>query len=47
MIEIGGIDNTGSELKRTSKILAEMIAEVYWEEQNVDKASAKPVSKGG
>lgn len=47
LIEIGGIDNTGSELKRTSKILAEMIAEVYWEEQNVDKASAKPVSKGG
>lgn len=47
LIEIGGIDNTAAELKRTSKILADMIAEVYWDEQNVDKASAKPVSKGG
>lgn len=47
LIEIGGIDNTAAELKRTSKVLADMIAEVYWEEQNVDKASAKPTSKGG
>lgn len=47
LIEIGGIDNTAAELKRTSKILADMIAEVYWDEQNVDKASAKPVSKNG
>ncbi|MCK6075409.1 stage II sporulation protein P [Paenibacillus silvae] len=47
LIEIGGIDNTAAELKRTSKVLADMIAEVYWEEQNVDKASAKPASKNG
>lgn len=47
LIEIGGIDNTGAELQRTSKILADMIAQVYWEDQKVDKASAKTSSQGG
>ncbi|MEO2206782.1 stage II sporulation protein P [Paenibacillus pabuli] len=46
LIEIGGIDNTGAELKRTSKVLADMIAEVYWEDQNVDKASTGTKSQG-
>lgn len=47
LIEIGGIDNTGAELQRTSKILADMIAQVYWEDQKVDKASAETSSQGG
>ncbi|GAB1156477.1 stage II sporulation protein P [Paenibacillus illinoisensis] len=46
LIEIGGIDNTGAELKRTSQVLADMIAEVYWEDQNVDKASTETKSQG-
>ncbi|NMO94860.1 stage II sporulation protein P [Paenibacillus lemnae] len=40
LIEIGGIDNTKEELKRTAELLADMIAEVYWEEQDAEKASA-------
>ncbi|WP_153979475.1 stage II sporulation protein P [Paenibacillus xylanilyticus] len=46
LIEIGGIDNTGAELKRTSQVLADMIAEVYWEDQSVDKASTGTKSQG-
>lgn len=42
LIEIGGIDSTGAELKRTSEVLADIIAEVYREDQKVDKASAEP-----
>ncbi|MGG4217371.1 stage II sporulation protein P [Paenibacillus jamilae] len=38
LIEIGGIDNTEEELKRTSDILADMISEVYWEDQKAQKA---------
>ncbi|MCM3784509.1 stage II sporulation protein P [Neobacillus mesonae] len=41
LVEIGGIDNTEEELKRTSEALADIIAEVYMEEQNVEKASAE------
>ncbi|WP_068622080.1 stage II sporulation protein P [Paenibacillus tuaregi] len=37
LIEVGGIDNTKEELERTSKILADMIAEVYWSEQKAKK----------
>ncbi|WP_211745516.1 stage II sporulation protein P [Paenibacillus sp. Marseille-Q4541] len=46
LIEIGGIDNTDAELKRTSEALADIIAEVYMEDQKVEKASAeqKPIS---
>lgn len=39
LVEIGGIDNTEEELKRTSEALADIIAEVYMEDQNVEKAS--------
>ncbi|GIP42068.1 stage II sporulation protein P [Paenibacillus sp. J45TS6] len=39
LIEIGGIDNTDAELKRTSEALADIIAEVYMEDQKIDKAS--------
>lgn len=41
LIEIGGIDNTDAELKRTSEALADIIAEVYMEDQKIDKASAE------
>lgn len=40
LIEIGGIDNTGEELKRTSDALADMIAEVYWKDNKAIKANA-------
>ncbi|WP_054956687.1 stage II sporulation protein P [Paenibacillus dakarensis] len=40
LIEIGGIDNTKDELKRTADLLADMIAEVYWQDQKAQKASA-------
>ena len=39
LIEIGGIDNTKEELKRTAELLADMIAEVYWQDQKAQKAS--------
>lgn len=37
LIEVGGIDNTKEELERTSKILADMISEVYWSQQKAKK----------
>ncbi|MCC3380106.1 stage II sporulation protein P [Paenibacillus farraposensis] len=37
LIEIGGIDNTEEELRRTSDVLADMIGEVYWEDQKAQK----------
>ncbi|MFB5677237.1 stage II sporulation protein P [Paenibacillus terreus] len=40
LIEIGGIDNTEEELKRTSEALADMLSEVYWEDNKVIKADA-------
>lgn len=44
LIEVGGIDSTNEELKRTADILGDMIAEVYWSHQKADKAAA-PASK--
>lgn len=44
LIEIGGIDNTAEELERTSKVLAGIIADLYWESQDAEKAGA--LSKG-
>lgn len=41
LIEIGGIDNTKEELQRTAEALADIIAEVYWQEQEAEKASVK------
>ncbi|MFE9277047.1 stage II sporulation protein P [Paenibacillus glucanolyticus] len=41
LIEIGGIDNTKEELQRTSEALADIIADVYWQEQEAKKASVK------
>jgi stage II sporulation protein P len=40
LIEVGGIDNTREELQRTSKVLADMIADVYFNEQKAEKAAA-------
>lgn len=40
LIEVGGIDSTEEELKRTADVLAQMIAEVYFKEQKAEKASA-------
>ncbi|WP_334077289.1 stage II sporulation protein P [Paenibacillus sanfengchensis] len=40
LIEVGGIDNSAEELERTSKLLAGIIADLYWEGQEVKKAGA-------
>lgn len=45
LIEIGGIDNTKDELKRTANLLADMIAEVYWQDQKAQKASVMNKTK--
>lgn len=45
LIEIGGIDNTKEELQRTAEVLADIIAEVYWQEQEAKKASVKKDAK--
>ncbi|MFB4330755.1 stage II sporulation protein P [Paenibacillus sp. CR_12] len=44
LIEIGGIDNTKEELQRTAEALADIIADVYWQEQEAEKASVKKES---
>ncbi|ULO08785.1 stage II sporulation protein P [Paenibacillus sp. 19GGS1-52] len=40
LIEVGGIDNTAEELKRTADILADAIADVYWSSHDAEKANA-------
>ncbi|WNS43732.1 stage II sporulation protein P [Paenibacillus sp. MMS20-IR301] len=40
LIEVGGIDNTAEELKRTADILADAIAEVYWNNHDAEQAAA-------
>ncbi|MNJ75075.1 hypothetical protein D3C77_721120 [compost metagenome] len=40
MIEIGGIDNTSEELERTAKVLADILADIYWEGQDAQKAGS-------
>lgn len=45
LIEVGGIDNTKEELQRTAKVLADVIADVYFEDQKAEKANAVPVDK--
>ncbi|MGN7164300.1 stage II sporulation protein P [Paenibacillus cellulositrophicus] len=39
LIEVGGIDSTDAELKRTSEVLAQTIADVYYADQKAEKAS--------
>lgn len=41
LVEVGGVDNTLEESYRTADVLAEAIAEVFWEAQKVD-AKTKP-----
>ncbi|RRJ66753.1 stage II sporulation protein P [Paenibacillus oralis] len=45
LIEIGGIDNTREELDRTAKVLAGILADLYWEGQEAEKAGS--LTKGG
>ncbi|WP_340025228.1 stage II sporulation protein P [Paenibacillus sp. FSL K6-1096] len=40
LIEVGGIDNSADELKRTADILADAIADVYWTSRDAEKAAA-------
>ncbi|OKP88760.1 stage II sporulation protein P [Paenibacillus helianthi] len=40
LIEVGGIDNSADELKRTADILADAIADVYWSSHDAEKAAA-------
>ncbi|MCL6602501.1 MAG: stage II sporulation protein P [Paenibacillus sp.] len=46
LIEVGGIDNTAEELKRTSEILGDAIADVYWSSHDAEKANAATKSMG-
>lgn len=41
LIEIGGVDNTLEECYRTADALAKAISELYWDQQEAEKASAK------
>ncbi|WP_223067165.1 stage II sporulation protein P [Paenibacillus caui] len=45
LIEVGGIDNSEEELQRSSKILADIIADVYFEDQKAKKASTVQAGK--
>ncbi len=45
LIEIGGIENTIRECYRTADALAEVIAEVYWESQDAEKANVSIAQK--
>lgn len=51
LIEIGGIDNTREELERTAGVLAGIIADIYWEGQEAEKAGSltkgQPPQKDG
>ncbi|CAM4184859.1 stage II sporulation protein P [Paenibacillus typhae] len=40
LIEVGGIDNSAEELKRTADVLADAIADVYWDSHDAEKAAA-------
>lgn len=40
LIEVGGIDNTEEELERTAKVLAGIISDLYWENQEALKAGS-------
>ncbi|MNB89102.1 Stage II sporulation protein P (SpoIIP) [compost metagenome] len=46
LIEVGGIDNSAEELKRTADVLADAIADVYWSSHDAEKAAA-PDKSGG
>jgi stage II sporulation protein P len=41
LIEIGGVDNTLKECYRTADVLAKIIAELYWENEEAIKVNAQ------
>lgn len=41
LLEIGGVDNTLQECFRTVDVLADVIAELYWERQDAEKVSVQ------
>ncbi|CAM4001088.1 stage II sporulation protein P [Cohnella lubricantis] len=41
LIEIGGVDNTLAECYRTADVLAQVIAELYWNQQDAEKVDAQ------
>ncbi|HEY2493689.1 MAG TPA: stage II sporulation protein P [Paenibacillus sp.] len=45
VIEIGGVDSTKEELQRTSRVLADIIADIYFADQKSQKASAVKTDK--
>ncbi|AJS57660.1 stage II sporulation protein P [Paenibacillus sp. IHBB 10380] len=45
VIEIGGVDSTKEELQRTSRVLADIIADIYFADQKAQKASAMKTDK--
>ncbi|MBW5444932.1 stage II sporulation protein P [Cohnella sp. CFH 77786] len=46
LIEIGGIENTLEECYRTADVLAEAIADLYWESQDAEKVDGKAAAGG-
>jgi stage II sporulation protein P len=44
---VGGIDNSAEELKWTADVLADAIAEVYWNSHDAEKAAAPGKSAAG
>lgn len=42
LIEVGGVDNTFEECYRTMDILADAIAEMYWDSEETEKVDAPP-----
>ncbi|WP_310829785.1 stage II sporulation protein P [Paenibacillus pedocola] len=47
LIEVGGIDNSAEELKRTADVLADAIADVYWNSHDAEKAAAPEKNAAG
>ncbi len=47
LIEVGGIDNSAEELKRTADVLADAIADVYWNSHDAEKAAAPEKGAAG
>ena len=41
LIEIGGIDNSKEELARTTKVLADILSNIFWEAQDAKKVDGK------
>ncbi|MDO7905487.1 stage II sporulation protein P [Paenibacillus sp. JX-17] len=47
LIEIGGIDNTQEELRRTATLLGNIVADLYWKDQKVQKVDASAKTNAG